>query len=66
MRLTAEKWRYLAPFAKLLLAVAALRDKDTAHAKELLAGLTRDYPHNPLYRQELARIAPLASRSVPQ
>jgi tetratricopeptide (TPR) repeat protein len=66
LRLTAEKGRYLAPFAKLLLAVAALRDKDTARAKELLAGLTRDYPHNPLYRQELARIAPVASRDVPQ
>ena len=64
LRLTAEKGHYLAPFAKLLLAVAALRDRDTAHARELLAGLVRDYPQNPLYRQELTRMAALASRSV--
>jgi hypothetical protein len=66
LRLTAEKGHYLAPFAKLLLAVAALRDHDTERARELLAGLTRDYPQNPLYRQELIRMAPLALRSVPQ
>jgi hypothetical protein len=29
LRLTADKGRYLAPFARLLLAVAALRDKDS-------------------------------------
>jgi len=66
LRLTAEKGHYLAPFAKLLLAVAALRDRDTEHARELLAGLSRDYPLNPLYRQELIRMAQLAPRSVPQ
>jgi tetratricopeptide (TPR) repeat protein len=57
LRLTAEKGRYLAPFARLLLAVAALREKDVPKARELLAGLTRDFPKNPLYPQELARIA---------
>lgn len=56
LRLTAEKGRYLAPFARLLLAVAALRDKDVPKARELLAGLTREFPKNPLYTQELARI----------
>jgi tetratricopeptide (TPR) repeat protein len=56
LKLTAEKGRYLAPFARLLLAVAALRDKDVPKARELLAGLTREFPKNPLYPQELARI----------
>jgi tetratricopeptide (TPR) repeat protein len=56
LRLTAEKGRYLAPFARLLLAVAALRDKDVPKARGLLAGLTREFPKNPLYTQELARI----------
>jgi hypothetical protein len=59
LRLTAEKGHYLAPFAKLLLAVAALRDHDTWHARVLLEGLVREYPHNPLYAQELARLQPL-------
>jgi hypothetical protein len=66
LKLTAEKGHYLSPFAKLLLAVAALRDNDTHKAKELLAGLSREYPHNPLYRLELARLEPVAYRSSPQ
>jgi len=56
LRLTAEKGHYLAPFAKLLLAVAALRDHDTWRARTLLEGLVHEYPHNPLYAEELARL----------
>lgn len=56
LRLTAEKGHYLKPFARLLLAVAALRDNDRARARELLAALNREYPHNRLYLQELARL----------
>jgi hypothetical protein len=56
LRLTAEKGRYLKPFARLLLAVAALRDNDRGLARELLADLNREYPHNRLYVQELARL----------
>ncbi len=60
LKLVAAKGRYLAPFARLLLAVAALRDNDPNRARDLLADLSRDYPHNPLYREELTRIEPLA------
>ena len=56
LRLTAEKGHYLAPFARLLLAVAALRDRDSSRARDLLAGLAREFPNNPLYAQELARL----------
>lgn len=56
LRLTAEKGYYLAPFARLLLAVAALRDKDKSAARTLLAGLANEFPHNELYSKELARI----------
>jgi hypothetical protein len=56
LRLTAEKGHYLAPFARLLLAVAALRDKDRQTAKRLLADLSAEFPQNDLYRRELARI----------
>jgi hypothetical protein len=56
LKVTAEKGRYLAPFARLLLAVASLRDNDVPHARNLLEGLAREYPKNPLYVQELARI----------
>ncbi len=57
LRLTAEKGHYLAPFARLLLAVAALRDRDKPRARDLLAGLAREFPNNPLYTQELAGLA---------
>jgi len=56
LRLTAEKGHYLAPFARLLLAVAALRDKDRETARLLLAGLAREFPGNQLYVAELARL----------
>jgi hypothetical protein len=56
LKLTSEKGHYLAPFAKLLLAVAALRDHDIWRARTLLQGLVHEYPHNPLYAEELARL----------
>lgn len=58
LRLTASKGHYLAPYARLLLAVAALRDHDRVQAREILSGLAQEFPHNPLYRKELARIQP--------
>lgn len=56
LRITAEKGHYLAPFARLLLAVAALRDGDRRQAHELLAGLADEFPGNHLYARELAQI----------
>lgn len=58
LRLTAERGHYLAPYARLLLAVAALRDHDRIEARRLLSGLADEFPRNPLYRRELARIEP--------
>ncbi len=52
---TALHGDLLAPFAKLLLAVAALRDKDTQQACGLLRDLSGEYPRNPLYARELHR-----------
>ncbi|MGH9378595.1 MAG: hypothetical protein ACRD1I_07335 [Terriglobia bacterium] len=54
LQLTAEKGHYLRPYARLLLAVVALRDKNRSQAMALLEGLARDFPDNPLYAQELA------------
>jgi hypothetical protein len=56
LRLTAEKGRFLQPFARLLLAVAAARDKDYSRARELMTGLVREFPGNRLYARELARL----------
>jgi len=56
LQLTAEKGHYLLPFARLLLAVAALRDKHRDQARDLLQDLAREFPHNQLYRRELSRL----------
>jgi hypothetical protein len=39
LQLTAEHGRYLAPFARILLAIAYVRDKNKAGALELLSSL---------------------------
>jgi hypothetical protein len=64
LQLTAAKGRYLAPFARLLLAVAALREGDVARARTLLASLMQEYPRNRLFPQEMQRLNAMASRSV--
>lgn len=56
LRLTAEKGTYLSPYARLLLAVAALRNKDIPQARNLLSGLAHEFPNNRLYAQELAHL----------
>jgi len=56
LTLTAEKGRYLSPYARLLLAVAALRGKDIPKAAELLTQLAQEFPKNRLYAQELAHL----------
>jgi len=63
LQLVADKGHYLQPFARLLLAVAALRDNDKGKARTLLTGLVGEYPNNQLFRQELARLSPVVARS---
>jgi hypothetical protein len=56
LTLVAQKGKYDGPFARILLAVIALREKHPEEAERLLAGLAKDYPDNPLIRKELARV----------
>ncbi len=60
LRKTAAQGYYLEPFAKLLLAVAALRDNEPQKARELLTGLHERFPDNGLYSLELDRLASAA------
>jgi hypothetical protein len=55
VELTAAHGDLLAPFARLLLSVAALRDKDNNKACSLLNGLAVEFPQHPLYRREAQR-----------
>ncbi|CAN5497283.1 hypothetical protein BH10ACI4_BH10ACI4_25760 [soil metagenome] len=54
--ITAERGHYLAPFARLMLAVAELRDGNKERAKSLLSALAQEFPRNSLYPRQLARI----------
>jgi hypothetical protein len=56
LRLVAAHGHYLAPFADILLAIAYVRDHDKPHARELLASLRTEFPTNPLFGQEIARL----------
>jgi hypothetical protein len=57
LKLTAERGRFLGPFARILLTIAYLREHDMARAQELLVGLQREFPSNPLFARELQRIS---------
>ena len=52
---TVEGGRYLKPFAKIMLALAARREKQNPLAIKLLRELTDEFPESPLYSAELAK-----------
>ncbi len=52
---TAENGCYLRPFAKIMLALAARREKQDALAQNLLRQLSQQYPDNALYAAEYAK-----------
>ena len=54
VQLVANKGHYLKPFAKILLAIANLREKRPRAAEALLVELAHDFPENPLFKKELA------------
>lgn len=56
LQLTAQHGHYLAPFARILLAIAYVRDKDKQRALQLLASLRTDFPGNTLFPREIARL----------
>ncbi len=56
LKLTAQKGTYLAPFARILLAIAYVRDKDKPKAREMLASLRDEFPNNPLFAREILRL----------
>jgi hypothetical protein len=58
--MTAEHGRYLKPFARILLAIAYVRDKDKTRALELLVALRSQFPGNTLFPREIERLTPSA------
>src|SRR5713101_2517966 len=55
VRKTAENGRYLRPFGKIMLALAARREKQNALAQKLLRELSEEFPSNDLFASEYAK-----------
>jgi hypothetical protein len=66
---TANSGRYLQPFAKILLALSARREKQDALAQRLLLELSQEFPSSPLFAAEYAkamgRPIPAEMKSMP-
>jgi hypothetical protein len=62
LQTTAAQGHLLAPFARILLAIAYVREKDFPRAHDLLVALQRDFPDNTLFGRELARLDKNGSR----
>lgn len=56
LQTTATRGHYLAPFARILLAIAYVREKDRPRALQLLADLRRDFPGNTLVAREIVHL----------
>lgn len=52
---TVENGRYLKPFAKIMLALAARREKQNALAQRLFSELSEEFPEGTLYAVEYAK-----------
>jgi hypothetical protein len=57
LRIVAEQGHYLKPYAKILLAIAALRDKNRGLAQQLMTELSGEFPGNDLFKQELKKLS---------
>ncbi len=62
LQTTAAQGYLLAPFARILLAIAYVREKELPRARELLLALQRDFPDNTLFGRELTRLDQNGSR----
>ncbi len=56
LQLTAEHGHYLAPFARILLSIAYVRENDRTRALQLLTALRADFPGNTMFPREIARL----------
>jgi hypothetical protein len=56
LALASREGRFFKPFAKILLAICALREKRPRDAQKLMADLSKNFPENPLFRKELGKL----------
>lgn len=58
LQVAADRGQLLGPFARILLAIAYVREKQPDRARSLLSALQREFPENPLFGRELGRLEP--------
>jgi hypothetical protein len=58
---SSEHAHYLRPYARLMLALAALREKKPDVTRQQLRALVAEFPENPLFAKELAKVKPVVS-----
>ena len=56
LQMTADHGHYLAPLARIILAIAYVRDKNKSRAREILVSLHDEFPRNSLFVREIARL----------
>lgn len=56
LQTTAEHGHYLAPFARILLSIAYVREKEKPKALQLLLGLQQEFPGNSLFPRQIAHL----------
>jgi hypothetical protein len=66
LQIAADRGHYLKPFAKILLALAALREKKPEIARVQLKELVAEFPENPLFASELAKLGASPAAGVPR
>ena len=64
LKLVARHGRFYAPFARVLLAVISLRENKLEDARQLLAGLSSEFPENALFRRELGHVTDRIAREA--
>jgi hypothetical protein len=57
LRIVAERGHYFKAYAKVLLAIAYLRDGKKEDARRLIADLAREFPQNDLFKEELKKLS---------
>jgi hypothetical protein len=65
LEIAAERGHYLRPFAKILLALAALREKKTEVPRVQLTELVAEFPENPLFLNELSKLKASPFMAIP-
>jgi tetratricopeptide (TPR) repeat protein len=62
---SSDHAHYLRPYARLMLALAALRERNSDLARQQLQTLVMEFPENPLFATELAKVIPVVTSLAP-